>query len=115
MPSITSPKFEISLGGFNLTDKQAADLEQQLRKTALNFIAKMDTSGDLKKNLYEFKPTPEVDEKDQQGIVGNQFFRQWWAGGYFIRATAFNNIKGLGLRDLPRNMPGIIQQVGLQI
>ena len=112
MPSITSPKFEISLGGFNLTEKQAADLEQQLRKTALNFIAKMDTSGDLKKNLYEFKPTPEVDEKDQEGIIANRFFKEWWAGGYFIKTMAFKDFKGLGVRNL-QSMTGIIQQVGL--
>lgn len=114
MPSITSPKFEISLGGFNLTDKQATELEQQLRKTALTFIAKMDTSGELKKTLYEFKPTPEVDEKDQEGFINNRFFKQWWAGGYFLRLTSFNDIKGIGVRGLPQNMAGIIQQVGLK-
>lgn len=114
MPSITSPKFEISLGGFNLTEKQAAELEQQLRKTALTFIAKMDTSGELKKTLYEFKPTPEVDEKDQEGFINNRFFKKWWAGGYFFRHTVFNDFKGIGVRDLPRDMPGIIQQVGFK-
>lgn len=112
MSNITSPKFEISLGGFNLTDKQAAELEQQLRKTALTFIAKMDSSGDLKKNLYEFKPTPEVDEKDEQGLIANRFYKEWWAGGFFIKAMKFNDLQGLGIRNLPQGIPGIIQQVG---
>jgi hypothetical protein len=114
MSNITSPKFEISLGGFNLTDKQAAELEQQLRKTALTFIAKMDTSGDLKKNLYEFKPTPEVDEKDEQGLLSNNFYKKWWAGGFFIRATKFNDFQGLGIRD-SQGIAGIIQQVGYKL
>jgi hypothetical protein len=75
----------------------------------------MDTTGELKKNLYEFKPTPEVDEKDQEGFTNNLFYKRWWAGGLFFRNTAFNDFKGIGIRDLPQGLPGIIQQVGYKL
>ncbi|GAB3946887.1 hypothetical protein GCM10028805_18160 [Spirosoma harenae] len=79
---IQSPKFEVNLGGVDLSEKQAQELEKAIQQTTLQFLAKLDNghAGDI----LAYKPNP---DDDGTGPVVGPFpgvgpFRRpkWWFG-----------------------------------
>lgn len=57
---VTSPSFEVNLGGIDLTEKQALELDKALRQTTLQFLAKMDNQ--VLENSFELIPNPDDPE-----------------------------------------------------
>jgi hypothetical protein len=95
---VNSPKFEIYLGGVDLSADQAQKLEAALQKTAMQFLAKLDFA-------------PKSDDVGAEAAIpyfqwqpaGPFIDRRWWFGWWIIRD--FRN--GGNIRfDLPRNVPG---------
>lgn len=101
---VNSPKFEIYLGGVDLSAEQAKKLEAALQKTAMNFLAGLDSapkSGEANAEAvfehYQWKPA-------------NPFFdRRWWYGYWILRDFRRG---GRFQFDLPVQVPGEITQGG---
>lgn len=99
---VNSPKFEIYLGGVELSADQAKQLEATLQKATMRFLAGMDAApkaGD---------PQPAAPFTHLQWQPNSPFFdRRWWFGWWIIRDLRAG---GRIQFDLPVQVPGKIAQ-----
>jgi hypothetical protein len=79
---VQSPTFEVNLGGIDLNEAQAKELEKAIQQTTMQFLAKLD-NGYLK-NVFELIPEPEADgdPKRQPNLLLD---RKWWFGQKLLR------------------------------
>jgi hypothetical protein len=75
---IQSPKFEVNLGGIDLSEKQAQELEKAIQQTTLQFLAKLDNG--FNDGLLAYKPNPENPEDDFQPHLIIPKRPKWWFG-----------------------------------
>ena len=75
---IQSPKFEVNLGGIDLSEKQAGELEKAIQQTTLQFLAKLDNG--FNDGLVAYKPMP--DGPEDGGLPHFVIPRrpEWWFG-----------------------------------
>ncbi|MCA0228901.1 MAG: hypothetical protein LCH91_00460 [Bacteroidetes bacterium] len=75
---IQSPKFEVNLGGIDLNEKQAQELEKALQQTTLQFLAKLDNG--FNDGLLAYKPNPENPEDTGLPPFVLPKRPKWWFG-----------------------------------
>ncbi len=75
---IQSPKFEVNLGGIDLSEKQAGELEKAIQQTTLQFLAKLDNG--FGEDLVAYTPRP--DGPDDDGLPNFIIPKRpkWWFG-----------------------------------
>lgn len=103
-PMVLSPTFEVNLGGIDLTEPQAKELEKAIQQATMQFLAKLD-SGFLK-DVYEFTPHPDPngDPNPQPNLLRN---RKWWFGKKLLRLRNNQRIEASILSQITR--PDIAQ------
>jgi hypothetical protein len=98
---VQSPTFEVNLGGIDLTELQAQELEKAIQQTTMHFLAKLD-NGFLK-DVYEFTPHPDSISGDPNPQPSKWMDRKWWFGkkllklqkDQLLRAEVLRTIAGL--------------------
>lgn len=106
---IQSPKFEVNLGGIDLTELQAQELEKAIQQTTMQFLAKLD-SGFLKNNeVFALKPM------DTMGVgLGSKEFafdKRWWFGFKLvkqIRKDQVLRVNEIIARGLPSELVTVV-------
>lgn len=73
---VQSPSFEVNLGGIDLSEKQAQELEKAIQQTTLQFLAKLDNG--FTDGLLAYKPTDPMGT--ETGSKEFAFDKRWWFG-----------------------------------
>lgn len=81
-PMIQSPTFEVNLGGIDLTEPQAKELEKAIQQTTMQFLGKLD-NGFLN-DVFELTPHPDENgsPNPQHNLIQD---RRWWFGRKLLR------------------------------
>ncbi|NBA85795.1 hypothetical protein GVN16_08495 [Emticicia sp. CRIBPO] len=88
---INSPKFEVNLGGIDLTAEQAKSLEKAIQNTTLTFLAKLDAG--FMKDVFVLKPVPDGDPNPQPSkFFARTVDKKWWLGYKLLKQARENMI-----------------------
>jgi hypothetical protein len=95
---VQSPTFEVNLGGIDLTEPQAKELEKAIQQTTMQFLAKLD-NGFLK-DVFEFTPHPDPNKGDPNPQPNKWMDRKWWFGKKLLKLQKDQPLRAEVLRTI---------------